>query len=323
MQSFMFEELRYFIMPEPVLALDTVTKSYGRKVAVDAVSFSVPRGSIFGLLGPNGAGKTSTIRMITGITLPDKGSISLFGESQNVDHQNKIGYMPEERGLYRKLTVRNQLEYLGALKGLDSAALQKAIDFWLGRFEIRSWEKKKTSDLSKGMQQKVQFILTLLHDPELLVLDEPLSGLDPVNSELINEIILELRDRGKTIILSTHRMEQVEQLCDEIAMMNEGKIVLAGKVRELKARSGRTLISLRFTGDASVLKTFGENRVRILENTPNEILLELGASEKPRDLLKNIAEYLDIQKWEIVEPPIKELFLEAIGKTSAAQEVAQ
>ena len=311
-------------MSKTILALDNVTKTYGRKIAVDAVSFSVPNGSIFGLLGPNGAGKTSTIRMITGITLPDKGAINLFGESQKADHQNQIGYMPEERGLYRKLTVRNQLEYLGALKGLDSQTLKKAIDFWLDRFEIRSWEKKKTSDLSKGMQQKVQFVLTLLHDPQLLVLDEPLSGLDPVNAELINEVILELREKGKTIILSTHRMEQVEQLCDEIAMMNEGKIVLSGKVRELKARSGRTLVSIRFTGDASFLKTFGESRVKILENTPNEILMELGPSEKPHDLLKNIMDYLDIQKWEIVEPPIKELFLEAIGKTSAAtQEVAQ
>jgi ABC-2 type transport system ATP-binding protein len=301
-------------MSDSVLILDNVTKSYGRKVAVDAVSLAVSGGSIFGLLGPNGAGKTSTIRMITGITMPDRGEIRLFGESQHEDHQNQIGYMPEERGLYKKLTVRNQLEYLGALKGMDSRALKTSIDYWLDRFEIRSWEKKKTSDLSKGMQQKVQFVLTLLHDPALLVLDEPLSGLDPVNAELINEVILELRGRGKTIILSTHRMEQVEQLCDEIAMMNDGKVVLAGKVRELKARSGRKLVSMRFTGDATFLRTYGEQRVKILENTPNEILMEIGASEKPGDLLKQVAEYLDIQKWEIVEPPIKELFLEAISK---------
>ncbi len=300
-------------MPESVLSLDNVTKTYGQKVAVDAVSLAVAGGSIFGLLGPNGAGKTSTIRMITGITLPDRGEINLFGESQRERHQNQIGYMPEERGLYRKLTVRNQLEYLGALKGLNSQALNTAIDYWLDRFQIRSWEKKKTSDLSKGMQQKVQFILTLLHDPALLVLDEPLSGLDPVNAELINEVILELRGRGKTIILSTHRMEQVEQLCDEIAMMNDGKIVLAGKVRDLKARSGRKLISMRFNGDAAFLRTYGEQRVKILEHTPNEILMEIGATERPRDLLIQVAEYLDIQKWEIVEPPIKELFLEAIA----------
>jgi ABC-2 type transport system ATP-binding protein len=301
-------------MSDSVLILDNVTKTYGRKVAVDAVSLAVSSGSIFGLLGPNGAGKTSTIRMITGITMPDRGEIRLFGENQHEDHQNQIGYMPEERGLYKKLTVRNQLEYLGALKGMESSALKTSIDYWLDRFDIRSWEKKKTSDLSKGMQQKVQFVLTLLHDPKLLVLDEPLSGLDPVNAELINEVILELRERGKTIVLSTHRMEQVEQLCDEIAMMNDGKIVLAGKVRELKARSGRKLVAMRFTGDAAFLHTYGEQRVKILEHTPNEMLMEIGADEKPGDLLKQVAEYLDIQKWEIVEPPIKELFLEAIAK---------
>jgi len=301
-------------MSTPVLRLDNVSKSYGKQLAVNAVSLAVPQGSIFGLLGPNGAGKTSTIRMITGITMPDSGAISLFGDAQRDDHQNSIGYMPEERGLYRKLTVRNQLEYLGALKGMESAALKRSIDSWLDRFEIKSWEKKKTSDLSKGMQQKVQFILTLLHDPELLVLDEPLSGLDPVNAELINDVILELRGRGKTIILSTHRMEQVEQLCDEIALMNYGKIVLAGKVRELKARSGRKIVSMRFTGDASFLRTFGEERVKILEHTPNEMLIELGPGEQPRELLKLVAQSLDIQKWEIVEPPIKELFLEAIAK---------
>ncbi len=254
--------------------------------------------------------------MITGITLPDSGSIQIFGEPQREEHQNRIGYMPEERGLYKKLTVREQLEYLGSLKGMDSAGLKKSIEYWLGRFEIRSWEKKKTSDLSKGMQQKVQFILTLLHDPDLLVLDEPLTGLDPVNAELVNEVILELRTKGKTIILSTHRMEQVEQLCDEIALMNEGAIVLAGKVRELKARSGRTLVSMRFSGDAGFLKTFGEARFKILENTPNEVLIELNSSERPSELLQQVAPYLDIQKWEIVEPPIKELFLEAIGKQS-------
>ena len=309
-------------MSNSILSLDQVTKSYGRTRAVKTISFGVPHGSIFGLLGPNGAGKTSTIRMLTGITLPDSGTITLFGEPQREDHQNRIGYMPEERGLYKKLTVREQLEYLGSLKGMNASALKSAIDFWLKRFDIRSWEKKKTSDLSKGMQQKVQFILTLLHDPDLLVLDEPLTGLDPVNAELVNEVILELRSRGKTIILSTHRMEQVEQLCDEIALMNEGSIVLAGKVRELKARSGRTLISMRSAGDAGFLKTLGEDRVKILENTPNELLLELNSSERPGELLQHIAPYIDIQKWEVVEPPIKELFLAAVNKQTEPSELA-
>ena len=284
-------------MSTTAVAVTNVSKSYGKQIAVNSVTFSVPQGSIYGLLGPNGAGKTSTIRMITGITMPDKGEVHLLGEPLHRDHQNKIGYMPEERGLYRKLTLRTQLEYLGALKGMESRALKDSIDYWLGRFEIESWQKKKTSDLSKGMQQKVQFILTLLHNPPLLVLDEPLSGLDPVNAELINEVILELRSQGNAIILSTHRMEQVEQLCDEIALMNNGKIVLQGRVRELKARSGRTLISLRFSGDASFLRDFGESRVKILEHTPNEMLLELGQAETPGDILKHIAGQV-----EIIEP---------------------
>ena len=173
------------------IQLDSVSKTYGNVKAVDSVSFTVPMGSIFGLLGPNGAGKTTTIRMLNGITMPDSGSITILGEAQAPKHQDIIGYMPEERGLYRKLTVNAQLEYLGALKGLDKVTLKKNIAYWLERFEITSWTKKKTSELSKGMQQKLQFIVTLLHEPEILILDEPVSGLDPINAEIINNIILE------------------------------------------------------------------------------------------------------------------------------------
>ena len=300
-------------MSTPILELDRVRKTYGRQVAVNDVSFRVRAGSIFGLLGPNGAGKTSTIRMITGITMPDGGSLKLFGEDQREDHRDQIGYMPEERGLYRKLTVREQLEYFGALKGLPARRLSAAIDHWLRRFEITSWSKKKTSELSKGMQQKLQFIVTLLHDPELVVLDEPLSGLDPVNAEIINEVILELRAAGKTIILSTHRMEQVDQLCDEIAMMDQGAIVLAGSVRELKAGSGRTMVSVRYSGEAAFLRTELAHDVTVLEEHPNEFLLELVSRAVAGDVLRTAAARLDILKWEIVEPPIKELFLEAIA----------
>src|SRR5688572_8205018 len=172
------------------IQLDSVSKTYGNVKAVDTVSFTVPKGSIFGLLGPNGAGKTTTIRMLNGITMPDSGSITILGELQAPKHQNVIGYMPEERGLYRKLTVAAQLEYLGALKGLEKTTLKKNIAYWLERFEITSWTKKKTNELSKGMQQKLQFIVTLLHEPEILILDEPVSGLDPINAEIINDIIM-------------------------------------------------------------------------------------------------------------------------------------
>src|SRR5579864_591320 len=258
-----------------LVSLQSVSKTYGSYKAVNNVSLEVPAGCIFGLLGPNGAGKTSTIRLITGITLPDSGEISLFGEAQRADHQNQIGYMPEERGLYRKLTVRTQLEYLGALKGLDKQTLKKNIDYWLDRFEIQSWAKKKTNGLSKGMQQKLQFIVTILHDPRLLVLDEPLSGLDPINSEIINEIILEEKAKGRSILLSTHRMEQVEQLCDEIALMNLGKVILSGKLRDVKENAGKKMVHLIYSGSDNLMGRLEHFPIRIAESHPNELLFEM------------------------------------------------
>jgi ABC-2 type transport system ATP-binding protein len=254
--------------------------------------------------------------MITGITLPDSGEISLFDEPQRADHQNMTGYMPEERGLYRKLTVRNQLEYLGALKGLDKQTLKKNIDYWLDRFEIQSWAKKKTNELSKGMQQKLQFIVTVLHDPQLLILDEPLSGLDPINSEIINDIILEERNKGRAIMLSTHRMEQVEQLCDEIALMNLGKVVLSGKLRDVKERSGKKMVRIVYSGSENLSSYLQEFPIRIADNHPNELLFEMKAEAEPKAILRKALDYVDVIKWELVEPPLKEIFLEAISATN-------
>lgn len=296
-----------------VLELENVRKVYDLQIAVNDVSFRVPKGSIFGLLGPNGAGKTSTIRMITGITLPDRGGIRIFGESQRQEHQDKIGYMPEERGLYKKLNVRDQLEYLGALKGVPKQELKKAIDYWLERLDLKPAEKKKTNELSKGMHQKLQFIATILHDPELLILDEPLSGLDPVNAQLVNDIILEFQRQGKTIILSTHRMEQVEQLCDEIVLMNRASIVLAGTLRELKSRSNRRLIHIGYYGDDSFMDMLPPS-VETLSRTRNEALIELHEGARPNDIMKLVAERAEIRRWEMVEPPLKELFLEAVQR---------
>ncbi|MEP7235965.1 MAG: ATP-binding cassette domain-containing protein, partial [Ignavibacteriota bacterium] len=269
-----------------------------------------------GLLGPNGAGKTSTIRMITGITMPDSGEIELFGEPQTAQHQNRIGYMPEERGLYRKLPVRTQLEYLGALKGLDKSSLKKNIDYWLDRFEIQSWAKKKTNELSKGMQQKLQFIVTVLHDPELLVLDEPLSGLDPVNSELINEIILEEKAKGRSILLSTHRMEQVEQLCDEIALMNLGKVILSGSLRDVKKKAGKKMVHLIYSGSENLGAKISHFPIRIAEAHPNELLFEMFAEADPNQILRAALDEADVIKWELIEPPLKEIFLEAVARTN-------
>jgi ABC-2 type transport system ATP-binding protein len=296
-----------------IVSLRSVSKTYGSYKAVNDVSIDVPPGCIFGLLGPNGAGKTSTIRMITGITLPDSGEISLFDEPQRADHQNLIGYMPEERGLYRKLPVRNQLEYLGALKGLDKTTLKKNIDYWLDRFEIQSWAKKKTNELSKGMQQKLQFIVTVLHDPQLLVLDEPLSGLDPINSEIINDIILEERNKGRSIILSTHRMEQVEQLCDEIALMNLGKVIVSGKLRDVKERAGKKMVRIIYSGSDNLMGRLEHFPIRIAESHPNELLFEMKPGADHKQILRTALDFVDIIRWELIEPPLKEIFLEAVN----------
>jgi ABC-2 type transport system ATP-binding protein len=290
-------------------------------LAVNTVSFSISEGRIFGLLGPNGAGKTSTIRMLNLITLPDSGTIELFGETQKPEHQNRIGYMPEERGLYRKLLVREQLEYLGALRGLDKAQLRKNIEYWLERFEIQNWAKKKTGELSKGMQQKLQFITTLLHDPDLYILDEPLSGLDPINAEIINEIILELRSKGKTIILSTHRMEQVEQLCDDIALMDKGKIVVSGPLREVKQRSGKKMVKLIFEGSDSFVSDLSRFPIRLAERHPNELLLELLPQTSATDILRYLTENTDIVTWQTIETPLKEIFLEAVTGTNTMPKI--
>ena len=299
-----------------VIRLENVKKSYGNFVAVDSITLNISSGKIFGLLGPNGAGKTSTMRMLNAITFPDSGSIHLFGEPLASHHQNRIGYMPEERGLYRKLTVRAQLEYLGSLRGVDSATLKKSIDMWLERFELTAWAKKKTGELSKGMQQKLQFITTMLHDPELLILDEPVSGLDPINAELINEIMFEQRNAGKTILLSSHRMEQVEQICDEIAMIDRGKIILSGTIRDIKKNSGKHMVRVVHEGTADLTSFLGRYPIRIAEKMPNEVIFELLPGSDPQVILRELVEATTIIHWEMIEPPLKEIFLEAVEKNT-------
>ena len=301
-----------------IVSLHSVTKRYGSALAVDTVSLDIPSGCIFGLLGPNGAGKTSTIRMLNLITLPDSGTIEMFGEAQQPSHQDKIGYMPEERGLYRKLPVREQLEYMGLLRGLSKDQLKKNIDYWLDRFEIQSWAKKKTGELSKGMQQKLQFIVTLLHDPELLILDEPLSGLDPINAEIINDIMLELKKKGKTIILSTHRMEQVEELCDEIALMNLGKVVVSGTLRSVKGAKGKKMVKVVFDGDDHFMNELDRFPIRIAEKHPNQLLIELLPGAVPNEILQFITSKVSVITWNMIEPPLKEIFLDAVNNNGAS-----
>ncbi|MCB0529734.1 MAG: ATP-binding cassette domain-containing protein, partial [Saprospiraceae bacterium] len=232
-----------------ILSIQNVVKTYGNYTAVDQVSFDVPKGSVFGLLGPNGAGKTSLIRMITTITGPDSGAIYLEGEKLNERTPEKIGYMPEERGLYKKMKVGDHLQYLAQLKGLTQEQAKKAIQYWFEKFGIEDWAPKKVEDLSKGMQQKIQFIATVIHQPRLLILDEPFTGLDPINTTLIKEEIARLNASGISIIFSTHRMEQVEEMCDHIVLINKGKNVLYGEVQDIKNQYKQNLYRVETQGD--------------------------------------------------------------------------
>ena len=223
--------------------LDRVCKSFGDFTAVKELSLTVRAGRVFGLLGPNGAGKTTTIRMMVNITAPDSGSIELFGRKIDSELQNRIGYLPEERGLYRRMKVVDQLRFFAELKNVRGKAFETRIDEWLARVKLSEWKNKRSMELSKGMQQKIQFVTAVLHDPELLILDEPFSGLDPINAELLKEIVLDLKRSGKTIIFSTHQMEVAEKICDDICLINRSEKVLEGSLRELKSSFGRNAVA--------------------------------------------------------------------------------
>jgi ABC-2 type transport system ATP-binding protein len=301
------------------LEVDAVTKRYGHTVAVDGVSFDAVPGRILGLLGPNGAGKTSTIRMITHITGPDGGTIRYDGRPVGTWSQQRMGYLPEERGLYKKLRVREQLLYLGELKGLPRATAAERTDHWLDRFEASDWAGMDTEELSKGMQQKIQFIATLLHDPSLLIFDEPFSGLDPINAELLRDIILELRDDGRTILFASHRMEQVEQLCDDICLMAGGEIVLQGALRDIKSRFGRNSLVLEFEGDDDFIDDLvADGHVRVETRSRHRARLHLNDSASARHVLETALDRTDmVYRFERVEPSMNEIFIEVVGEERA------
>lgn len=296
-----------------ILELLEVSKRFGRNRAVDGVSFSVEPGRIFGLLGPNGAGKTTTIRMITYILLPDSGRIMLMGRPVGPEQQQRIGYLPEERGLYRRMRVLEQLVYFGRLKGLSARQAQEAARRWLQRLQAMGWEEKRVEELSKGMQQKVQFIASVLHEPDLLILDEPYTGLDPLNTELLTQVILELKAQGKTILFSTHRMEQVEQLCDDIVLINRGQVVLAGSVREIKARYRKDTIRLEFSGPDGVLDRLPGVQVISRSRHAAELRM-LDPALRPQNLLLRLASELEIQRFEILEPSLQQIFIETVSR---------
>ena len=297
--------------PEATLRVSDVTKRFGDFTAVEDLSFEIRAGRVFGFLGPNGAGKTTTIRMIVGITAPDAGTIELFGQTMSHKLQNRIGYLPEERGLYKKMKVVDQLRYFAELKGVERKAADPKIDLWLDRMELADWKNKKTTDLSKGMQQKVQFISTVLHDPDLLILDEPFSGLDPINVEFLIEVIAEFKTENKTIIFSTHLMETAERLCSDILLINKARKVVGGTLREVKESYGTNLIAFRGIGAEKILSD--SSLVQKVISHSDEQELHLANGTKPQKLLQILIESdAEITKFEVTEPSLNDIFIERV-----------
>jgi ABC-2 type transport system ATP-binding protein len=294
----------------PVVELAAVTKAYENKVAVSNLSLSIEAGQMFGLLGPNGAGKTSSIRMMMGITIPDSGQINLFEKPFNRKSLERVGYLPEERGLYKKMKVIDQLVFFGQLHGVHAAEAHKRAVAWANRMEIADALHKKTEELSKGMQQKIQFIASLLHDPGLIVMDEPFSGLDPVNAVLVERTLLELKDQGKAILFSTHRMDQVEKLCDSICLIDNGKAVLAGRVREIKATYERNHVIVEFEGNSDFLKS---EEIAAAKNFSGHAEIRLKPHGNAQKLLHQAAAMATIYRFELVEPSLEEIFIETVG----------
>src|ERR1700704_2460204 len=297
------------------LVLEHVSKSFGEFAAVSDLSLQVRPGRVFGLIGPNGAGKTTTIRMIVNITVPDSGRVELFGQTMSTALQDRIGYLPEERGLYKRMKIGEQLRFFAELKDLRGAEAEKRIDAWLKKLDLSSWKEKRTKELSKGMQQKVQFITAVIHDPDLVILDEPFSGLDPVNVELMRETILEQKAAGKTIILSTHQMEIAEKLCDDVCMINRSRKVLDGKLREIRRSFSRNAVALQFQGGDGVLND-SALVANIRQNCDDtEVLLVPGAS--PQELLKRLVESAaTVTRFELVEPSLHDIFIEKVREAA-------
>ena len=299
----------------PVVELAGVTKAYENKIAVSNLSLSIEAGQMFGLLGPNGAGKTSSIRMMMGITIPDSGQIRLFDRPFERKSLEQVGYLPEERGLYKKMKVIDQLVFFGQLHGLAPEEARRRGEAWTRRMEISDVLQRKTEELSKGMQQKIQFIASVMHDPGLIVMDEPFSGLDPVNAVLVERTLLELKDQGKAILFSTHRMDQVEKLCDSICLINNGQAVLSGRVREIKATYERNHVIVEFEGDAGFLKSEEVAEARNFSGHAEVKLKPYGNAQK---LLHQAAAGATIYRFELVEPSLEEIFIRTVGGKSNA-----
>jgi len=307
---------------DPLLRLSNLKKYYATQKAVDDISFEIQKGSIFGLLGPNGAGKTTLLRMITGIFYPDGGDIILDGKPFNsIDDIQKIGYMPEERGLYKKMKIGEQALYLAQLKGLSKAEATEKIKYWFKKFEMETWWNKKVEDLSKGMSQKLQFVITVLHEPKLIILDEPFSGLDPLNANLIKEEIYNLAKKGATIIFSTHRMEQVEEICDHIVLMNLGKKILDGTVTEIKQQFKENNFLIQTDNEV----TINSNPIfTTVSNTHNKILVKINEGYQSNDVLKYLLqENVNIVAYNELLPSLNDIFIKLVENTHATARAFQ
>jgi ABC-2 type transport system ATP-binding protein len=302
------------------LEIEDITKRFGDFYAVKDLSFKIPKKTIYGLLGPNGAGKTTTIRMVMNIIIPDTGSIRVLDRKIDERMKERIGYLPEDRGLYPKMKVGEHLFFLSELKGIRGQEARKRIDFWLERFDLTDWKLKKVEELSKGMQQKIQFISTVIHDPELIILDEPFAGLDPVNTMLLKDIMLEMKKNGRTIIFSTHRMEQVEMICDNICLINKAEKVLEGNLSLIKKQYGKNSVVLDYEGDASFVQDLPE--IEKIDDYGKSMEIKLKEQTDPQELLNMIVGKIRITKFEVMEPTLNAIFIDKVGERNAKNTVS-
>jgi ABC-2 type transport system ATP-binding protein len=304
-------------MNDDAIRLTNVTKAFSGHVAVRDLSLAIPRGSIFGLLGPNGAGKTTTLRMVMDILAPDSGSIEILGRPADADARDRIGYLPEERGLYPRMVLEEQLLFFAESKGTRRTEAARRLPAWIEMMGLGGWEKRKLNELSKGMQQKAQFIAAILHDPEILILDEPMSGLDPVGADMMRDLLVDLRRQGTTLVLSSHQMETVERLCDAIALIDKGEKVLDGAVAEVKGRHGKNNLILAYEGDGSFLA--GLPGVRKVSDSGRYVEIQMAEGADPQQILREAAARLKLSRFEIVEPSLHDIFVDKVtGKERAA-----
>ena len=295
-----------------ILSIQNVVKRYAEHTALAGVSLEIPKGQIFGLLGPNGAGKTSLIRIINQITAPDEGQVIFDGELLQPKHVEQIGYLPEERGLYKKMKVGEQLMYLAQLKGLSRAEAQNRLKDWFIRLDIKDWWNKPVDDLSKGMQQKTQFIATVVHEPKLLILDEPFSGFDPINANMLKEEILGLKERGTTILFSTHRMESVEELCDSIALINHSQVVLTGEKEEVRNRYKKDEYAIKFSGSLSDTSAF---QVVSVDDAGQSAIIKLTQADGTNKAIAALIKQVDLQEFKEVVPSFNDIFIQVVEET--------